>query len=68
MNADDLDRRRSLYEGVTPSIVDLLTEHGHLDTGVATARSGEWFCAAGAVKEPAARRDWEILAPYAETG
>ncbi|MET9246186.1 hypothetical protein [Nonomuraea sp. NPDC003709] len=72
MNADDLDRQWRLYEGVTPDIVDRLIEHGHLDTVVATARSGEWSCAAGAVKELAARQDWEsaweVVAPYAETG
>ncbi|NJP98777.1 tetratricopeptide repeat protein [Nonomuraea sp. FMUSA5-5] len=72
MNADDLDRQWRLYEGVTPDVVDRLIEHGHLDTVVATARSGEWFSAAGAVKELAARRDWksawEVLAPFAETG
>ncbi|MEV5895895.1 hypothetical protein [Nonomuraea fuscirosea] len=72
MNADDLDRQWRLYEGVTPDIVDLLLEHGHLDTVVAAARSGEWFCAAGAVRELAAKQNgesaWEIVAPYAETG
>ncbi|MEV4570164.1 hypothetical protein AB0K12_40985 [Nonomuraea sp. NPDC049419] len=59
-------------KGVTPDIVDRLIEHGHLDTVVATARSGDWFSAAGAVKELAARQDWQsawgIVAPFAETG
>ncbi|MCF2526517.1 tetratricopeptide repeat protein [Yinghuangia soli] len=72
VNAEDLERQSQLYTGVPPITVDLLVEHGHLDTLVEAARAGDWFCAQRSVRELADRgqreQAWELLAPYVETG
>jgi hypothetical protein len=72
VNLDDLRRQEHpLFDGVPSPTVDLLLQRGHLDAGLAVARSGEWRCARGAAHELAARgeRDaaWAVIAPFADT-
>lgn len=73
MNVEDLQWQADNWGGVSPPVVDLLLERGHLDLVVAAAAErGDWFCARGAVRVLCAaeefERAWAVIRPFAETG
>ncbi|RSS64881.1 hypothetical protein EF912_01185 [Streptomyces sp. WAC07061] len=73
MDAEDLDRQAGTWGGMSPQLVDMLLERGHLDVVVQAAlERGKWFCARAAVRELCRLAQYEraraVIEPFARTG
>jgi tetratricopeptide (TPR) repeat protein len=73
MNVDDLEWQTRFLGGISPRLVSLLLERGHLDLVIRAANErGEWFCAEAAVRELCATKEFErargVMEPFVAAG
>ncbi|MGI5248687.1 tetratricopeptide repeat protein [Actinacidiphila glaucinigra] len=73
MNIDDLAWQAKSFAGISPRLVNLLLERGHLDLVIQAAiERSEWFCAEAAVRELCAAGEFtrahDLLEPFVTAG